>query len=528
MGTTKRVVQGAILLTIAGLLSKILSAVYRIPLQNLTGDVGFYIYQQVYPIIGSVMILSLYGFPVAISKLTAEAVHQNKPITFRHFYVPLFIILLLINSFFFFITFLAAPYIAEWTLDVQLTKAFQLAAFLFLLIPFLALLRGVFQGIEEMKQIAYSQVIEQIIRVLVIVSVAYLIYIGEINIYKIGEAGVLASLAGMVVALIVLIIFFMRTNDVEKSTSINVQIPWRRYLYICLSLGLVASLNHMILILIQLVDVLTLVPNLIIHGLSPTSAMEAKGVFDRGQPLIQLGIVFGSSFALALVPAVVRERTTDKKELYQSIEEAIGFSFYIASGATLGLMVILREVNLLLFTNTDGTGSLQILVMSILLTSIAITGSAILQSLSFTKYIALWIVFTFMIKWVFNKLFVPFWGISGSAFATVFSLLLLCMGVMLTLHKKLPGLSLFKSVRWRAFILASGGMGLYLTVVKLLLSPIVGLSRVHMIFIVPFLVLSGALIYLRLLVRYDAFTDKQIQALPFASVIFECKKTKEL
>jgi len=39
--------QGAVILTIAGLLSKVLSAVYRVPFQNIVGDTGFYIYQQV-------------------------------------------------------------------------------------------------------------------------------------------------------------------------------------------------------------------------------------------------------------------------------------------------------------------------------------------------------------------------------------------------------------------------------------------------------------------------------------------------
>ncbi|MFB8736447.1 oligosaccharide flippase family protein [Bacillus sp. SL00103] len=44
--------QGAVILTIAGLLSKVLSAVYRVPFQNIVGDTGFYIYQQVYPFLG--------------------------------------------------------------------------------------------------------------------------------------------------------------------------------------------------------------------------------------------------------------------------------------------------------------------------------------------------------------------------------------------------------------------------------------------------------------------------------------------
>ena len=61
--------RGALILMIAGMLSKVLSALYRIPLQNLTGDFGYYIYQQMYPFIGILMMLSLYGFPAAVSKL---------------------------------------------------------------------------------------------------------------------------------------------------------------------------------------------------------------------------------------------------------------------------------------------------------------------------------------------------------------------------------------------------------------------------------------------------------------------------
>lgn len=79
------VMKGALLLTLAGLAGKVLSAGYRIPLQNLTGDVGFYIYQQVYPFLGIVTILSLYGFPSAISQITAELLARGRGVSFRHF-----------------------------------------------------------------------------------------------------------------------------------------------------------------------------------------------------------------------------------------------------------------------------------------------------------------------------------------------------------------------------------------------------------------------------------------------------------
>lgn len=63
---------GAVLLSIAAIVTKIISAGYRIPFQNMAGDLGFYVYQQVYPFYGFMTIISLYGFPLVLSRQLAE------------------------------------------------------------------------------------------------------------------------------------------------------------------------------------------------------------------------------------------------------------------------------------------------------------------------------------------------------------------------------------------------------------------------------------------------------------------------
>ena len=67
----KKTMKGALILSIASLIAKILSAVYRIPFENIVGNTGFYVYQQVYPIYGIGVAFALTGFPVYISKLVA-------------------------------------------------------------------------------------------------------------------------------------------------------------------------------------------------------------------------------------------------------------------------------------------------------------------------------------------------------------------------------------------------------------------------------------------------------------------------
>ncbi|NJP39026.1 oligosaccharide flippase family protein [Bacillus luteus] len=60
--------KGAAYLSLAALAAKGLSALYKIPYQNMTGDTGFYVYQQVYPLYGAVLVLGTYGFPLVIAK----------------------------------------------------------------------------------------------------------------------------------------------------------------------------------------------------------------------------------------------------------------------------------------------------------------------------------------------------------------------------------------------------------------------------------------------------------------------------
>src|SRR5699024_11527691 len=82
-------------------------------------------------------------------------------------------------------------------------------------------------------------------------------------------------------------------------------IPWGYYIRTCFSVGIIAAMGHFILLLLQVIDMLTIVPGLVSAGVNEQVAMESKGIIDRGQRLIQVGAVIGSSFALALVLSVV-------------------------------------------------------------------------------------------------------------------------------------------------------------------------------------------------------------------------------
>src|SRR5699024_12544539 len=122
-------------------------------------------YQQVYPLIGIGMILALYGFPQAVSKLTAERKKLGLSNTIQQFYLPVVLILFGLNIIFAIILYSIAPVLANWADDLQLVNTYKIAAGLYLVIPYMSSLRGLYQGIGRMFQNMVYTVLEQIIRV---------------------------------------------------------------------------------------------------------------------------------------------------------------------------------------------------------------------------------------------------------------------------------------------------------------------------------------------------------------------------
>ena len=65
-------IRGIAVLSVAGLLCKIIGALFRIPLYNLLGD-GMQYYEAVYPYYATLITISTAGLPTAISRMVRKA-----------------------------------------------------------------------------------------------------------------------------------------------------------------------------------------------------------------------------------------------------------------------------------------------------------------------------------------------------------------------------------------------------------------------------------------------------------------------
>lgn len=130
-GKTKVLLQGTAILATAALLSKLLGVVYRIPYQNITGNMGFYVYQQVYPLYSLLLILATAGFPIAVSKLVSERIALGDPLGAKRVFKVSVIILSFTGVFFFLILYASAPVIALWMEDDRLVLPLRSVSLLY-------------------------------------------------------------------------------------------------------------------------------------------------------------------------------------------------------------------------------------------------------------------------------------------------------------------------------------------------------------------------------------------------------------
>ncbi|WP_445492785.1 putative polysaccharide biosynthesis protein [Niallia sp. 03133] len=526
--------KGAFILTIAALITKVLSAVYRIPFQNIVGDTGFYIYQQVYPFYGVVAAVSTYGFPVVLSKLYMELKMEEDSVGLSNLIRSSFILLSCIGMISFCLLFFCAEYVAELMGDPALSKLLKVISFSFLISPFTALMRGIFQGEGSMIPTAVSQVGEQLIRVSTILITALVFTYQGYTLYTIGAGAMFGSITGGLISFLLLFYYYKKVNSNFSyyRPAVYKQRSSRKLYKKLIFEGLTISVSSMLLILMQLADSLNLYAELVSSGVNSDTAKVLKGVYDRGQPLIQMGTILSTSMALTLVPFITGEKIkNNRRKLVEKIQLSLTIGLFIGMGATVGLLSIINETNTMLFENTNGSSVLSILTCIILLNAIIVTSTAILQGLGNPLYPAVIILCSFFIKYGLNSKLVDAYGTIGASIASNITLVI----IMLLLLWRLTHVSGSSIINKKSVgVICFGAFIMFLVLkIYLLFTDLCAVGLQHDRLFASFQAMSGVMIgtviYFFIVIRANVFKKEELILLPFGSkmMVFLPKKRRE-
>ncbi|MGE7624306.1 putative polysaccharide biosynthesis protein [Viridibacillus sp. NPDC096237] len=431
-------VKGVALLTLAALFVKILSMMYRVPFQNLVGDQGFYIYQQVYPFVAIFVVWTSSGFAVAISKMLADAEDRDGGVWRRELLRVVFYYLSVLSIIFFVILFGGADLFAKWMGDSALASLLRTGAFVTLCMPALAVYKGLFQARGIMTPVAYAQVIEQTVRVLVILGGTWIVMKTTSSLYQAGQMAMAGTVVGELAGIILLWIYFKKFKQGDKIV-VRKKIAIFPVLKELTILSITVSVSGLLLLFFQLVDSFTVFETLTKSGIPTLEAMETKGIYDRGQPLVQVGLVIATSLSLAIVPLVAH---TSKKDNGRGAERFIQLTYRTALlfgfAATLGLMLVMPYVNEMLFATRELSNVLIVFVVQIIWLSLILTLTAMLQGLGKLKIPTLILIVGFIVKVICNKLFIIRWGIIGAVYASNLGLICSAIGLIYYFKKVRP------------------------------------------------------------------------------------------
>ncbi|MTT32991.1 oligosaccharide flippase family protein [Terrilactibacillus sp. BCM23-1] len=506
--------QGTFILSLAALIVKVLSAIYRIPYQNLAGDVGFYVYQQVYPFYALAIVLGGTGFPIVISKYLSEANERNKKYI-GHVFIHAFFVVFLFSIVLFFLLFFGASSLSKWMGDLKLASLLRMVAFIYLFIPFLSIIRGDFQGLMcNMSPTALSQICEQTTRVGIILGLSLFLYHHHGGPYEFGRAAIFGSVMGPFVSLAILMMIYVKYR-IKEPLSFHVfylDKPLIKSLFIE---GLTFSILSMTIVAFQFVDVLSLIP--ILQHFHFQAVKEAKGIFDRSYPLIQLGVTVATTMAVAFIPVLSRLKyDKDHAQMKNRISLVLRVTIVLGSSAAVGLLATGTEVSRLFFDDHLGVQTFVIMGLNIFTMSMIVATSTILQAMQRIWQPLMYLCISLLIKLILNMCFVPILGVTGAAIATVSaSLITAILNLCLIQHSLNVWVMRYSQVMklcFSLFIMTSSVLFWKVIAYHFFISG--ELTRLESLFMSLTSVGIGLIVFFLVILKTNVFTEEELADVP--------------
>ncbi len=394
-------VEGTMIAYAAIVLSKLIGAFYSIPFYAIIGERGGVVYSCAYNIYNLFLTISTSGIPTAISIIISEynslkmfAAKEKAHKTARN---TVFIISLAA----FIVLFLSAPFIGRFFLgsDAQgddVTAAIRTVSFCLLVVPFLSIRRGYLQGHAYIAPSSASQVIEQFVRVFVILVGSYV----TVNVLgKSQTAGVCVALTGALIGAITAYFYLlakMRTNksaflpapgDVVNDTTVSTGETIKKIARICIPLIIVAISSN----IYDITDM-----KLIIVGLSSLDGFTA----DDSEVIASIIATWGpkicvliTSLAMGLTSSMIPHMVdcfvkNDRSGVNRRFNQAVGTILVLAVPMAVGMCLMSHPLYYVFYGESRfGPTLMRVLPFLRIFESISMVASMCLQSIGLAKVV---------------------------------------------------------------------------------------------------------------------------------------------
>ena len=524
-------INGALIATVGIVVTKFLGILYVIPFYAIIGESSIALYGYAYTIYNLFLSLSTVGIPPAMSKLISEYNTLEYYDTKERAYKLGKTLLITLGIVLFIIMFFGAPFIANQVMGdntggnskESITFVIRIISSAILVVPYLSVTKGYLQGHKFMTPSSVSQVIEQVVRIAVILIGSYLCVrvfnVGVTNAIGVAVAG---ATVGALVALIYLLVkikknkrdIITKTKDEkikEKEKKItNKSIIKKLLVYSVpfISFGLALSVYDYI-------DMTTIIGALTDLGFKTADAESVLGVINTtGNKLNSVVLAISTGLMTSLVPNITASFVKkDYKDVKRKVNQSFLMLLYVTMPMTVGLSILAEPVFTAFYGVSNwGPRVFCFTIFIALFRCMFTTSVSIAQSLNKFKNVFLSIIGGIIVKLIlqvplmhlFNALgLYPFWG------STLATLLGLSTSVItnLVVIKKTVGLDLkeyFKNMFKFIYPL------IIMIIVLLLMNKFISayaLTRTKSILIIALYAFVGAVIYFALTFKNGIFKE---------------------
>jgi len=346
----EKFIKSTIILVIGGLLTKVLGMVIRIVTTRIIGLNGIGLYMMIMPTYGLFITIATLSLPIAISKLVSENTRNNKNVILGIIPIAMIINIILVIS-----LILSSNFISSTLLQNKDLYTPILA--MSITLPFITLsniIRGYFFGKEKMIPHVTSNIIEQVIRVFMIVLITpHLLKHGIIS----AVTGIiLYNVISELISTIILIFFIPKNIKITKKDIIpdydNVKDIFK--ISIPTTAGRIISAIGVFLEPIIITYVLLKI------GYTNTAITNEYGIITGYVfPMVMMPQFLSAAISNALLPTISKYHASgNNKQIKRKLYQAISISLIIGLFFTVIFVLFPKEVLKLMFNESYGTNYL--------------------------------------------------------------------------------------------------------------------------------------------------------------------------
>ena len=526
--------KGAFVATLCIILTKILGVIYVIPFYSIIGSKGIILYGSAYNIYAIFLNLSTMGLPLAISKMVSEYNTLDYQYTKKRTYKlagNFMIITSIITSL---ILLIIAPLLARNIIKVNIfeensipigalgysgceqisgklmisgiTQVIRVSSTAIIFVTLISMIRGYLQGMKYISASSISQVIEQFVRVVVIIFGSYLcMNVLNTSLSFAVSVAVFGATAGAIFAYLFLIYKKKKIPEVknyivkDEERKINDKFLFKKIVTYTVPFIVMELIGTSF----QLVDMLTVVRTLTSYGYSGTDASSIMNIVTTlGTKLNVIVMAIANGIVVSLLPSLTSDYVKGNIETVKGkINKTLQIIIYLTIPMSVGLSFLAVPVwNIFYGNSLYGPKVFMLSIFVAVFGSIFTNVVVIMQSLSRYKkmYLGLLLGFGFNVIMnipfmiLFNKMGLPMYY--GNLVATM-------IGYGITIFICLKDLKEEFNIDYNQTVkdlFSTIGICIIMVIVLFLLKnilPIDDVSRIKSIFIVSIYALIGIIIY---------------------------------